>query len=112
MTMLLKKYVNDTLVIEAVAAGLAFGSLLWWAGTCLVGSFKPQALADPYWSGMPDLRTDTSGCAAFIVAAVCLMGSEYLRLRRHQIAVAQTANPTASTRSIINAGSARLVTQA
>jgi hypothetical protein len=112
MTKLVKKYVDDALVIEAIAAGLAFGSLLWWASTCLVGSFRPQALADPYWSGMPDLRTDTSGFAVFIVAAVCLIGSEYLRLRRRQTAAAQTDNSAAPARSIIGARSARLITQA
>jgi hypothetical protein len=112
MTALAKKYVNDALVIEAGAAGLAFGSLLWWASTCLVGSFKPQALAEPYWSGMPDLRTDTSGFAAFIVAALCLTGSEYLRLRRQQIATAQTGNSAVSAKSIIGAGRARPITQA
>ena len=72
------------LAVEAAAAGLAFGSLLLWASTCLVGSFRPQDLADPYWHGLPWLRTDTSGFAAFVVAAVCLLSSEYLRLRRRR----------------------------
>ena len=73
---------NALLMVEAVTAGLAFGSLLWWASTCLVGIFRPQDLPDPYWDGMPWLRTDTSGFAAFVVAAICLTCSEYLRLRR------------------------------
>ena len=72
------------LAVEAAAAGLAFGALLEWASTALVGSFRPQDLADPYWRGVPWLRTDTSGFAAFIVAAVCLLSSEYLRLRRRR----------------------------
>jgi hypothetical protein len=72
------------LAVEAAAAGLAFGSLLLWASTCLVGSFRQQDLGDPYWREVPWLRTDTSGFAAFIVAAVCLLVSEYLRLRRRR----------------------------
>jgi hypothetical protein len=72
------------LAVEAAAAGLAFGALLQWASTALVGSFRPEDLADPYWRGVPWLRTDTSGFAAFIVAAVCLLSSEYLRLRRRR----------------------------
>jgi len=74
------------LAVEAAAAGLAFGSLLEWASTALVGSFRPLDLADPYWHGVPWLRTDTSGFAAFIVAAICLLSSEYLRLRRRRLA--------------------------
>ena len=68
------------LAVEAAAAGLAFGSLLLWASTCLVGSFRQQDLADPYWRGVPWLRTDTSGFAAVILAAACLLVSEYRRL--------------------------------
>jgi hypothetical protein len=85
------------LTVEAAAAGLAFGSLLEWASTALVGSFRPLDLADPYWRGVPWLRTDTSGFAAFIVAAVCLLTSEYLRLRRRRPAASAGAvPPTAS----------------
>jgi hypothetical protein len=85
------------LAVEAAAAGLAFGSLLEWASTALVGSFRPLDLADPYWRGVPWLRTDTSGFAAFIVAAVCLLTSEYLRLRRRRPAASAGAvPPTAS----------------
>ena len=75
---------NVRLMVEAVTSGLAFGSVLWWASTCLVGTFRPQDLAEPYWGGIPWLRTDTSGFAAFIVAAISLTCSEYLRLRRRQ----------------------------
>jgi hypothetical protein len=81
------------LAVEAAAAGLAFGSLLEWASTALVGSFRPLDLADPYWRGVPWLRTDTSGFAAFIVAAVCLLSSEYLRLRRRRRAASAGAAP-------------------
>jgi hypothetical protein len=72
------------LAVEAAAAGVAFGGLLEWASTALIGSFRPQDLPEPYWRGVPGLRTDTSGFAAFIVAGVCLLTSEYLRLRRRQ----------------------------
>jgi hypothetical protein len=85
------------LAVEAAAAGLAFGSLLEWASTALVGSFRPLDLADPYWSGVPWLRTDTSGFAAFIVAAVCLLTSEYLRLRRRRSAASVGAVPQAAS---------------
>ena len=92
------------LAVEAAAAGLAFGSLLEWASTALVGSFRPQYLADPYWRGVPWLRTDTSGFAAFIVAAICLLSSEYLRLRRRR----RAASAGAARLSPASAGAARL----
>jgi hypothetical protein len=82
------------LAAEAAAAGLAFGALLEWASTALVGSFRPQDLPDPYWQGVPWLRTDTSGFAAFVVAAICLLTSEYLRLRRRRAAAADGAAPS------------------
>jgi hypothetical protein len=72
------------LAIEAVAVGLAYGGGLCWASTCLVASFRLQLLADPYWSAVPGLRTDTCGALAFVVAAIGLAVSEYLRLRRRQ----------------------------
>jgi hypothetical protein len=81
------------LAVEAAAAGLAFGGLLEWASTALVGSFRPQDLADPYWRGVPWLRTDTSGFAAFIVAGICLLTSEYLRLRRRRAGAADETAP-------------------
>ena len=77
-------HVIDRLVIEAITAGLAFGSLLSWASTCLVGSFRPQGLANPYWPSVPNLRTDTAGLIAFIICAICLITSEYLRLHRRK----------------------------
>jgi hypothetical protein len=73
---------NFWLMVEAAMAGLASGSVLWWASTCLVGAFRPEDLADPYWDDLPWLRTDTSGFAAFLVALLTLTCSEYLRLRR------------------------------
>jgi len=85
------------LAVEAATAGLAFGSLLEWASTALVGSFRPLDLADPYWRVVPWLRTDTSGFAAFIVAAVCLLSSEYLRLRRRRSAASAGAVPPAAS---------------
>jgi hypothetical protein len=75
---------NVRLMVEAPAAGIAFGSVLWWVSTCLVGTFRPQDLPNPYWDGMPWLRTDTSGFVAFFVAAISLTCSEYLRLSRRQ----------------------------
>lgn len=70
------------LMVEAATAGLAFGSILCWASVCLVATFRPQGLSDPYWSEIPWLRTDTSGFVAFIIAAVCLVASKYLKFRR------------------------------
>lgn len=68
--------------VEATAAGLAFGSGLCWVSTGMVASFRPGNLADPYWTYLPDLRTDTCGIAAFAVLAVSLTASEYLRRSR------------------------------
>jgi hypothetical protein len=73
---------NGAQLVEAITTGLACGSVLWWVGSSLVGIFRPDDLAIPYWSGLPHLRTDTSGFIAFIVAVVCITSSEYLRLRR------------------------------
>ena len=67
---------NARLIAEATTAGLAFGSVLFWASTCLVSPFPPQDLSDPYWDGIPSLCTDTSGFGAFIVAAISLAISE------------------------------------
>lgn len=70
--------------IEAGATGLAYGAGLCSASACLVASFRPEELSAPYWSGLPGLRTDTCGIAAFVAVAACFGVSEYLRLRRHQ----------------------------
>jgi hypothetical protein len=91
------------LMVEAATAGLASGSVLWWASTCLVGAFRPEDLADPYWGGLPWLRTDTSGFAAFLVAALTLTCSEFLRLRRrhegHRRAMAPSSVATTDKRT-------------
>ena len=74
------------LAAEALTAGLAFAALLGWASTALVGSFRGQDLPGRYWQPIP-VRTDTSGFIAFVVAAICMAASEYLRLRRRREAV-------------------------
>ena len=74
------------LAVEAATAGLAFAALLGWASTALVGSFRGQDLPGRYWQPIP-VRTDTSGFIGFLVAAICLATSEYLRLRRRREAV-------------------------
>jgi hypothetical protein len=74
------------LAAEAVTLGLAFAGLLCWASTALVGSFRDQDLPLRYWQPIP-LHTDTSGFIAFLVAAVCLVTSGYLRLSRRREAV-------------------------
>jgi len=74
------------LAVESAALGLASAGLLCWASTALVGSFRDQDLPDRYWQPVP-LRTDTAGFIAFLVAAVGLVTSEYLRLRRRRQAV-------------------------
>ncbi|MDX6335228.1 MAG: hypothetical protein QOG05_2568 [Streptosporangiaceae bacterium] len=84
------------LAVEAATAGLAFAALLGWASTALVGSFRGQDLPGRYWQPIP-LRTDTSGFIAFLVAAVCLATSEYLRLRRRrEAATGRPAGPAAT----------------
>lgn len=81
------------LALEATAAGLAYSAGLWWAGVCLVASFRPNDLSVPYWGGWPGLRTDTSGIAAFFVVAVCFAASEYLRLLRRRDAAVRPGRP-------------------
>ncbi len=69
--------------IEGTATGAAYSAGLCWASTCLVAGFRPADLRLAYWSALPYLRTDTCGIAAFLVTAVFLCTSEYLRsLRR------------------------------
>lgn len=74
-------------MVEAAAAGLAYGAGLCWASVCLLASFRPRELSNPYWPDIPYLRSDTSGIVAFAVLAVCLCASEYLRLRRRAPAI-------------------------
>jgi hypothetical protein len=75
--------VDRKLIVEIVAIGLAYGSGLCWASTCIVASFRPDYLAEPYWSAIPDLRTDTCGAVAFIVMGISLAVGKYLHLKRH-----------------------------
>ena len=49
---------------------------------CALGSFRPELLPFPYWPQLSGLRSDTSGALAFVVAAICLITSEFPRLRR------------------------------
>jgi hypothetical protein len=84
------------LAVEAATAGLAFAALLGWASTALVGSFRGQDLPGRYWQPIP-VRTDTSGFIAFLVAAICLATSEYLRLRRRREAVPASPPDGAAT---------------
>jgi hypothetical protein len=71
-------------MLEALTFGVAYAAGLCWASVCLVGSFRDGELPAPYWAGIPHLRTDTTGEAAFLVLAVCLATSEYLRLTRRR----------------------------
>ena len=57
-------------------AGLGYAAALCWASVCLLASFRPNRLSSPYWSDIPQLRSDTSGIAAFGLAALALCGSE------------------------------------
>ena len=72
-------------MIEALTFGLAYGAGLCWASVCLLASFRPDGLSDPYWGRIPGLRTDTSGIIAFCAVALFLTCSEFLRLRRRQM---------------------------
>lgn len=73
---------NRRLAVESAAFGVGYASLLCWASTALVGSFGGAPLASPYWPDLPWLRTDTTGVVALALAAVSLILSGYLRLRR------------------------------
>lgn len=72
------------LALEAAAFGVGYTGVLCWASTCLVGTFGGAPLGSPYWPDLPWLRTDTTGVIAFALAAVGLVISNYLRLRRSQ----------------------------
>jgi hypothetical protein len=71
-------------IIESLATGVAYGAALCFASVCLVASFRPYDLATPYWSEVRLLRTDTCGVICFVIVAVTLVVSEFLRLRRKQ----------------------------
>jgi heme/copper-type cytochrome/quinol oxidase subunit 2 len=74
---------RQRLAAEAALFGLGYAAVLIWAGVCLVASFGPS-LASPYWPAIPGLRTDTTGVIAFAVAAISLLVSRYLQLRRRR----------------------------
>jgi hypothetical protein len=61
---------------------VGYTCVLCWASTCLVAIFGGASLASPYWPALPWLRTDTTGAITFALAAVSLVISKYLRLRR------------------------------
>jgi hypothetical protein len=56
----LRSPADKRLVTEAVTAGLAFATLLCWLSACLVSAFGCKGY-DPYWSGIPWLRTGHNG---------------------------------------------------
>ena len=82
-----KSRANGKLVIESVAFGVGYTAMLIWVGSALVASFTGGE-ANPYWSVIPFLRTDTVGDLAFAVASVSLVVSRYLQLRRRGAAPA------------------------
>jgi hypothetical protein len=84
------------LALEAAMAGTGYAAVLCWASVCLLASFRPDHLSSPYWTGIPQLRSDTSGIAAFVLAALGLCGSEYLRWRRRAAAERLPGPPPAS----------------
>jgi hypothetical protein len=73
---------NRSLAVEAAALGVGYASGLCWASVALVASFASGRLSSPYWPDLPWLRTDVTGVVAFALAAVSLVVSRYLRLRR------------------------------
>jgi hypothetical protein len=77
-------------MVESAAFGLGYVAVLIWAGSALVAIFTGGE-ANPYWSAIPHLRTDTSGVIAFAVAIVSLVVSKYLQLSRRNGAPAQPA---------------------
>ena len=82
----IQRWPGRWLALEAALAGAGYAAALCWASVCLLASIRPDSLGNPYWSGLPHLRSDTSGIAGFVLAALCLCGSEYLRWRRHAAA--------------------------
>jgi uncharacterized membrane protein YbhN (UPF0104 family) len=88
-----KSQANGKLAIESVAFGVGYAAMLIWVGSALVASFSGTSgtEANPYWSAIPFLRTDTAGDLAFAVAIVSFVVSRYLQLRRRGTAPAQPA---------------------
>ena len=93
-------------LLEGIATGVAYGAGLWCGGALLVASFRPNDLVMPYWDGVSWLRTDTSGVFAFVILAVSLCTSEYLRLRRKE---PNPSTPSAQARCPLAAAIARTV---
>ena len=48
-------------MVESVAFGLGYATVLVWVGAAFVGSFGYNDDAYPYWPAIPHLRTDTAG---------------------------------------------------
>lgn len=90
---------NRKLLIESAAFGLGYAAVLIWFGSALVASFTADE-AEPYWSVIPHLRTDTSGVIAFGVAIVSLAVSRYLQLRRRNGAPVQPVVRPAGTLAV------------
>jgi hypothetical protein len=84
---------NRKLLIESAAFGLGYTAVLIWFGSAMVASFTADE-AEPYWSAIPHLRTDTSGVISFAIAVVTLAVSRYLQLGRRNGALAQPAAQT------------------
>jgi hypothetical protein len=84
----IRRWPGRWLALEAALAGAGYAAALCWASVCLLASFRPDSLSNPYWNGIPQLRSDTSGIAGFVLAALGLCGSEYLRWRRRAAAAA------------------------
>ncbi len=82
----IQRWPGRRLALEAALAGAGYAAALCWASVCLLASFRPDSLGNPYWSAFPHLRSDTTGIAGFVLAALCLCGSEYLRWRRRAAA--------------------------
>lgn len=81
---------NRWFVVEGVSFGLAYGASLLWGSVCLVASFRPYDLSAPYWSDVPNLRSDTSGIVSFIAVAIFLTCGKFLFLRRRRGKVVST----------------------
>ena len=66
-----------------------------------MGTFGGAPLASPYWPVLPWLRTDTTGIVAFAIAAVALVVSKYLRLRRLRDGTATRQLPKRATGELV-----------
>jgi uncharacterized membrane protein (DUF485 family) len=91
----------NRLMVEAAAAGLSYAMLLWWLGVCALASFRPRLLPSPYWPELSWLRSDTSGVLAFVLTAVGLVTSEYLRLSRRVSRPASTRDRLVDRPSVL-----------